>query len=192
MRSGEAKVRQLLRDEFSVMEVKDPHWTAAKRCASRSSKTNRRGSKADAVDQAIKTIRNRADKYGVSEPSIAKRGQDNILIELPGVKDPNRAIEIIGKTAQLEFIMVDDEIKPLDTIELPRRRHARLRQHSQARWLGGSLGIFARENQGRNLRRDQGQDSRRPRDQSRRRARCRRQALRLPLVAGVQEGRHHR
>ena len=116
--NGEAKVRQLLRDEFSVMEVKD-RIDGGKTLRLSIIKDEQTRLKADAVDQAIKTIRNRADKYGVSEPSIAKRGQDNILIELPGVKDPNRAIEIIGKTAQLEFIMVDDEIKPLETIELP-------------------------------------------------------------------------
>jgi preprotein translocase subunit SecD len=75
--------------------------------------------KTEAVDQAIKTIRNRADKYGVSEPTIAKRGADNILIQLPGVKDPNRAIDIIGKTAQLEFNMVADDSKALDSLTLP-------------------------------------------------------------------------
>ena len=62
-----------------------------------------------AVDQAIKTIRNRADKLGVTEPTIAKRGTDNILIQLPGVRDPDRAIKIIGTTAQLEFKIVDSE-----------------------------------------------------------------------------------
>jgi preprotein translocase subunit SecD len=74
--------------------------------------------KESAVDQAIKTIRNRADKLGVTEPTIAKRGTDNILIQLPGVRDPERAIAVIGRTAQLEFKMVDtaatmvfDEIK---------------------------------------------------------------------------------
>lgn len=73
-----------------------------------------------AVEQSIKTIRNRADKLGVTEPTIARRGRDNILIQLPGVKDPQHAIDIIGKTAQLEFIMVDtrpsglEEVNPQD------------------------------------------------------------------------------
>lgn len=62
-----------------------------------------------AVEQAIKTIRNRADKLGVSEPTIAKRGSDNILIQLPGVRDPERAIAVIGRTAQLEFKIIDAE-----------------------------------------------------------------------------------
>ncbi len=62
-----------------------------------------------AVEQAIKTIRNRADKLGVTEPTIAKRGTDNILIQLPGLRDPERAISVIGRTAQLEFKIVDAE-----------------------------------------------------------------------------------
>lgn len=60
-----------------------------------------------AVEQSIKTIRNRADKLGVTEPTIARRGSDSILIQLPGVKDPQHAIDIIGRTAQLEFSLVD-------------------------------------------------------------------------------------
>ena len=62
-----------------------------------------------AVEQSIKTIRNRADKLGVTEPTIARRGTDQVLIQLPGVKDPQHAIDIIGRTAQLEFSMVDNE-----------------------------------------------------------------------------------
>ena len=61
----------------------------------------------NAVEQTIKAIRNRADRFGVTEPSIARRGATNIVIQLPGVKDPDRALAMIGKTAQLEFKMVD-------------------------------------------------------------------------------------
>ncbi len=61
-----------------------------------------------AVDQAIETIRNRIDQFGVSEPVIQRQGKDRILIQLPGVKDPKRAINLIGKTAILEFKLVDE------------------------------------------------------------------------------------
>jgi len=61
-----------------------------------------------AVDQALETIRNRIDQFGVSEPDIRPQEGHRILIQLPGVKDPKRAIELIGKTAQLEFKLVDD------------------------------------------------------------------------------------
>ncbi len=62
-----------------------------------------------AIDQAIETIRNRIDQFGVSEPVIQKQGEDMILIQLPGVKDDQRAINLIGKTALLEFKLVDEE-----------------------------------------------------------------------------------
>jgi preprotein translocase subunit SecD len=61
-----------------------------------------------AVDQSLETIRNRIDQFGVSEPIIQRQGQQNILIQLPGIQDPERAKEIIGKTALLEFKLVDD------------------------------------------------------------------------------------
>ncbi|MEM6531449.1 MAG: protein translocase subunit SecD [Myxococcota bacterium] len=76
-----------------------------------------------AVEQAIKTIRNRADKFGVTEPTIARRGTDSILIQLPGIKDPDRAISLIGKTAQLAFHVVDTQgsnvLATVDERELP-------------------------------------------------------------------------
>ncbi len=62
-----------------------------------------------AVDQALETIRNRIDQFGVTEPDISRQGKDRILVQLPGVKDPERAIQLIGKTALLEFKLVDDE-----------------------------------------------------------------------------------
>ncbi len=65
--------------------------------------------KENAVRQALETIRNRIDQFGVSEPVIAQQGEDRILVQLPGVKDPERALELIGRTAQLEFKLVDDD-----------------------------------------------------------------------------------
>src|SRR5262249_4810765 len=61
------------------------------------------------IRQAIETIRGRVDKFGVSEPSIVRKG-DDIVIELPGLKEQDfeRIKNIIGKTAQLEFKIVDD------------------------------------------------------------------------------------
>lgn len=63
----------------------------------------------NAADQALETIRNRIDQFGVAEPTIHRQGENEIVVQLPGVKDPKRAIELIGKTAQLEFKLVDDE-----------------------------------------------------------------------------------
>ncbi|MBP1730343.1 MAG: preprotein translocase subunit SecD [Deltaproteobacteria bacterium] len=65
--------------------------------------------KENAVRQALETIRNRIDQFGVSEPEIRQQGENRILVQLPGVKDPARALELIGRTAQLEFKLVDED-----------------------------------------------------------------------------------
>ncbi len=62
-----------------------------------------------AIDQALEIIRNRIDQFGVSEPEITLQGTDRILVQLPGVRDSQRAINLIGQTALLEFKLVDDE-----------------------------------------------------------------------------------
>ncbi len=61
-----------------------------------------------AADQALETIRNRIDEFGVSEPDIRRQGEERILIQLPGIKDTQRAKELIGRTALLEFKLLDD------------------------------------------------------------------------------------
>ena len=63
----------------------------------------------DAVRQGVETIRNRVDQFGVAEPTITRQGEDRILIQLPGVQDPERAKALIGKTALLEFKLVDEK-----------------------------------------------------------------------------------
>jgi preprotein translocase subunit SecD len=63
----------------------------------------------DAVRQGLETIRNRVDQFGVAEPTITRQGSDRILIQLPGVQDPERAKALIGKTALLEFKLVDEK-----------------------------------------------------------------------------------
>ena len=65
--------------------------------------------KENATNQALETIRNRIDQFGVTEPVVVKQGENQILVQLPGVKDPQRALDLIGKTAQLEFKLVDEE-----------------------------------------------------------------------------------
>jgi preprotein translocase subunit SecD len=65
-----------------------------------------------AVQQALETIRNRIDQFGVSEPTIQREGINHIVVQLPGIKDPQRAIDLIGKTARLEFKMVREDIAP--------------------------------------------------------------------------------
>lgn len=57
----------------------------------------------DAVDRALEIIRNRVDQFGVTEPVIQKQGKDRLIVELPGLEDVDRAQDLIGRTAQLEF-----------------------------------------------------------------------------------------
>ena len=57
--------------------------------------------KDNAADQALETIRNRIDQFGVAEPTIHRQGTNEIVVQLPGIKDPKRAIEIIGKPHSL-------------------------------------------------------------------------------------------
>jgi preprotein translocase subunit SecD len=69
-----------------------------------------------AVDQALETIRNRVDQFGVTEPDISPQGSDRILIQLPGIKDPQRALRLIGRTALLEFKLVDEQNSPREAL----------------------------------------------------------------------------
>ena len=65
--------------------------------------------KADATLRAMEIIRNRIDQFGVSEPSIQQQGNDRVVVQLPGISDRERAIELIGKTAELQFKLVSDD-----------------------------------------------------------------------------------
>ncbi|WP_333805148.1 protein translocase subunit SecD [Sulfurospirillum sp.] len=65
-----------------------------------------------ALSQAVETIRNRLDQFGLSEPNVAKQGNDKILVELPGIKtaeDEQRARELIAKAAHLQLMAVDEK-----------------------------------------------------------------------------------
>lgn len=64
------------------------------------------------LNQAIEVIRNRIDEFGVSEPSIAAQGSDRILVQLPGIKDAQRAKDLINRTARLDFRVVSYELTP--------------------------------------------------------------------------------
>jgi len=67
----------------------------------------------NAVSQTIEIIRIRVDEMGTNEPTIQRQGDDRVLVQLPGLDDPERAKELIGKTATLNFHLVD-EVTPVD------------------------------------------------------------------------------
>ncbi len=68
------------------------------------------GTRSDVLDKTVEVLRNRVDKAGVAEPEISREGSTNILIQLPGTEDPERLLILIGRTAQLQFRQVLEEI----------------------------------------------------------------------------------
>src|SRR4051794_28972167 len=88
--------------------------------------TATRKADADATDRTLEVLRRRVDALGVAEPTLARAGQTRILIELPGVSDPRRAAEVIGRTAQLTFHAVEGiadpaQLTPLAGLDQTRR-----------------------------------------------------------------------
>jgi preprotein translocase subunit SecD len=76
----------------------------------------RRQIEENAVAQAIETIRNRIDEFGVSEPLIAREGRDRILVQLPGIDDPKRVKDLIKNTAFLELSLVEKGPSTLEAL----------------------------------------------------------------------------
>jgi preprotein translocase subunit SecD len=112
------RVRGLLKTDFgNLAELKTTQSGGVAEFYLTLSKEELRSLRDYAVDQSLETIRNRIDQFGVSEPIIQRQGQASILIQLPGIQDPDRAKEIIGKTALLEFKLVDDGVNPDDAIK---------------------------------------------------------------------------
>ncbi|HUN56639.1 MAG TPA: protein translocase subunit SecD [Candidatus Binataceae bacterium] len=73
--------------------------------------------RSNAMDQALETIRNRIDQLGVRETTVMREGDNDILVQLPGIQDPEQAKELIGKTAVLEFKLLDDNHSVSDALK---------------------------------------------------------------------------
>ncbi len=71
-----------------------------------------------AIEKSTEILRNRIDEFGVSEPDIASLGKDKVVVQLPGVKDVEKAKQLIGKTAKLAFKFVNSDFTPNQLIEL--------------------------------------------------------------------------
>ncbi len=98
-------VRETLDEEFPNLVTKEESG-GEKVLAFREAEKNR--ILTTSTLQALETIRNRVDEFGVAEPLIQKQGDNQILIQLPGIDDPERAMELIGKTALLEFKLLNE------------------------------------------------------------------------------------
>ena len=103
------KFKELLDDEFrDLRKISDQTHNGNYSIVLGLTENDRNHIEKLAVDQALETIRNRIDQFGVAEPDIRRQGENRILIQLPGIKDTQRAKDLIGKTALLEFKLVDD------------------------------------------------------------------------------------
>ena len=85
------------------------------------------------LNRSVDIMRNRVDKLGVTEPEIRTQGDDQIVIQLPGVSDPEAAAEIIGTTAQLELYDLEASLAgpSISVARLPGRAHVALRPARQ-------------------------------------------------------------
>ena len=72
-----------------------------------------------AVGQSLEIVRRRIDEFGTSEPSIQRQGSDRIIVELPGVDNPERIKNLIGQTAKLDFHLLEPGVTSTDPRDLP-------------------------------------------------------------------------
>lgn len=98
-------VKKILDEDFPNLVTKG-EGGGEKTLALREAETNR--ILTTSTLQALETIRNRIDEFGVAEPLIQKMGENQILVQLPGIDDPDRAMALIGKTALLEFKLLNE------------------------------------------------------------------------------------
>lgn len=103
------KLKEFMSERFPIWELMS---TQDNILIFRVSDQERQRTRKLALDQAVETMRNRIDQFGVSEPEIRVQTGNRILVQLPGIKDTRRAIDLIGKTALLEFKLVSEDIDP--------------------------------------------------------------------------------
>ena len=102
--------------------------------------------KDSAINQALETIRNRIDQFGVAEPIVQRQGLKQIVVQLPGVKEPKRARDLIKETALLEFKMLDeDNQSKLDLpARIPRDKEADVLKQAEGKLPSGDEILFER------------------------------------------------
>lgn len=108
--AGKAALEKILNEQFSDLEIASSSPRDAGQIVRLKIKDKRAADlKKLTVEHSVETIRNRVDQFGVAEPEIVPEGENRIMVQLPGIKDPERAKNLIGKTALLEFKLVDEE-----------------------------------------------------------------------------------
>ncbi len=100
--------------------------------------------KDSAINQALETIRNRIDQFGVAEPIVQRQGLKQIVVQLPGVKDPKRAKDLIKETALLEFKMLDEDIHLDLPVRVPKDKESEVLQQFSSKVPEGDEILFER------------------------------------------------
>ncbi len=115
--------------------------------------------KDSAINQALETIRNRIDQFGVAEPVVQRQGLKQIVVQLPGVKEPKRAKDLIKETALLEFKMLDEDSQvKLDLpARIPKDKEAEILKQFEGKVPEGDQILFERA-----VDKDTGRESRIP------------------------------
>jgi preprotein translocase subunit SecD len=102
-RDKRQQVQDLVKEQFvNLVPAPNPDVEAADLTFALDPREERRV-RENVVEQALKIIRNRIDEFGVAEPTVQAQGGDEIVVQLPGIQDPQRAKDLIGRTAVLEF-----------------------------------------------------------------------------------------
>ncbi|MDD2966696.1 MAG: protein translocase subunit SecD [Desulfovibrionaceae bacterium] len=109
-----AALEKLLAEKFPQLTYENPiaGESGSLRYVARFSPAEIKKLEEMAQDQALRTIRSRIDQFGVAEPDIRKQAGNRIQVQLPGISDPRRAVQILGQTAHLEFHLVRDDVDP--------------------------------------------------------------------------------
>ncbi|MDD2901046.1 MAG: protein translocase subunit SecD [Syntrophales bacterium] len=106
----QSPLQKLLKEEFPHLEVQGPQRQGGALLYTLSlTPKEKQRLQEQTLSQSLEVMRNRIDQFGVTEPVIVRQGATQIVVQLPGIQDPQRAIDLIGKTAQLEFKLVDDQ-----------------------------------------------------------------------------------
>ena len=144
LQNAEAKPSlQKLIDNFPVFVEKDSAGTGnGVVWELREAETKR--IKDSAINQALETIRNRIDQFGVAEPIVQRQGLKQIVVQLPGVKDPKRAKDLIKETALLEFKMLDEDTRLDFPAQVPKDKEAEVVQQFAAKVPEGDQILFER------------------------------------------------
>lgn len=105
----ESKAYNYIANNFPQLEIMETEVSAAPAINVRLSVASITDIRNYTLEQTISTLRNRVNELGVAEAVVQRQGQNRVVVELPGIQDTARAKDILGKTATIEFVMVDHD-----------------------------------------------------------------------------------